>query len=232
MRKRLSLLGLALSLSIAAIVAGCNSTQVSSGILYQNQGNHEKAVNMFRLALWYNGEEAAAHYQLAYSLSELAKMDAAAGEIDSCRDKISEAFDEYLLAAQYGPEKYGMPPEESPDEPAPIELNIRSNYSHFFNRAVQFNSQQQFEDAATWFDLAYHADPRGEAGFNARIAYAKLSLNLAAEDQDDEEIEEILGARGKAPTRVDRSELEAVLARITSPPDDFTVHRWVRKEQG
>ncbi len=33
-----------------------------------------------------------------------------------------------------------------------------------------------------------------------------------------------LGAREKAPTRVERSELEAVLAKMTSPPDDFTVH--------
>ncbi|MFP3882032.1 MAG: multifunctional oxoglutarate decarboxylase/oxoglutarate dehydrogenase thiamine pyrophosphate-binding subunit/dihydrolipoyllysine-residue succinyltransferase subunit [Actinomycetota bacterium] len=47
---------------------------------------------------------------------------------------------------------------------------------------------------------------------------------LSAKGNTEEEIEEILGARDKAPTPVERGELEAVLARITSPPDDFTVH--------
>ena len=47
---------------------------------------------------------------------------------------------------------------------------------------------------------------------------------LVSEDETEKDAEEILGARDKAPTRVERSELEAVLAEITSPPDDFTVH--------
>lgn len=47
---------------------------------------------------------------------------------------------------------------------------------------------------------------------------------LSAKGDTEKDAEEILGARDKAPTRVERSELEAVLARITSPPDDFTVH--------
>ncbi|NNM34588.1 MAG: tetratricopeptide repeat protein [Gemmatimonadetes bacterium] len=191
MRKSLSLLILAFVL--AAFGAGCNSTWVSSGILYQKQDNHEKAVNMFRKGLWYNETEAAAHFQLAFSLSELAKREAAVGEVDSCRDKISEAFEHYLLAAQYDEEKYGMPPEEQPDQKPPVEQNIESNYAHFFNKAVQYNSANAFADAATYFDLAYYADPRGEAGFNARIAYIKLSLNAAMNDEANDEVERLLG---------------------------------------
>lgn len=174
-------------LAIAAVVLsmagpGCHSTQVSSGILYQNQNNHQKAVAMFRQALFFNEHEAAAHYQLAWSLSILAKDDDFNGDLDSARVRLAEAHDHYLLAKQYDPEEYDVTPER---DHSPAEDAIASNYSHFFNKAVKYNEAGRSDEAATYFDLAYVADPRGERGFNARISYLKLKLNQAAEEEDE-----------------------------------------------
>jgi tetratricopeptide (TPR) repeat protein len=183
MYKGVSLTILALAAMVLSLAGpGCHSTQVSSGILYQNQNNHQKAVRMFREALLYNDEEAAAHYQLAWSLSILAKDDDFNGTLDSARVRLAEAHEHYLLAKQYDPEEYDVTPER---DHSPAEDAIASNYSHWFNKAVKYNEAGQPEQAAVYFDLAYVSDPRGERGFNARISYLKLEMNEATENEDE-----------------------------------------------
>lgn len=182
MRKSVSMRALLLCVAFAALVAGCYSTQVSSGILYQRQENHVKAAKMFREALWYNADDAAAHFYLADSLCRLAQMHVDKAEVDSALAKLSEAHTNFLRAAELKPEEFAVTPEGVEI----AESNIKSNYANYFNQAVEFNKNQAVDDAIIYFDLANAIDPRGAAGFDAKNLSIKLRMNQASDLPEDD----------------------------------------------
>jgi tetratricopeptide (TPR) repeat protein len=174
--------------ALAAIVA-CNSTQVSSGILYQQQDNHVKAVQMFREALWFDENDAPAYFHLGESLCIVAEEHAEFSELDSARIKLGDAHRAFVKAAELQPEKFGV----TLDGEDILESNIRSNYARFFNRAVQYNESKLFDDAVNYFELAYAIDPRGEAGFSALKSSVGLRYNMATQENDEAAVRTLLG---------------------------------------
>jgi multifunctional 2-oxoglutarate metabolism enzyme len=72
--------------------------------------------------------------------------------------------------------------------------------------------------------LAEFRDILSQAFEETRDSDEPKSERLEAKGDTELDAEAVLGARDAAPTRVERSELEAIIARMTSPPDDFTVH--------
>ena len=181
MRKSVSMRALFVCTAFAAVIAGCYSTQVSSGILYQRQDNHVKAAKMFREALWYNDKDAAAHFYLAESLCLLARTHVLDGQIDSATAKLGEAHEHFVRAAELKPEEF----EVTPDGEDIKESNIASNYAYYFNQGVKFNQSDATQDAITYFELAYAIDPRGAAGFDAKNLSIKLRMNLADKLSDE-----------------------------------------------
>jgi tetratricopeptide (TPR) repeat protein len=173
--------------SLATIVA-CTSTQVSSGILYQREENHVKAVKMFREALWFDENDAAAYFHLGESLCVLAEEHAQFSELDSARIKLHDAHRSFMKAAELEPEKYGV----TLDGDEILESNIRSNYARFFNKAVQFNETKMFDDAIHYFELASAIDPRGAAGFSAMKNAIGLRFNLATQENDEAAVAKLL----------------------------------------
>ncbi len=196
MRRTVHLAAWIVVLVLAALSGGCNSTWVSSGLLYQEQDNWAKAEEMFRKALWYDETEAAAHYQLAYTLAYRAENEhLAKGEIDSARIKIEEAFEHYQLAKEYDPEKYDYNPDaENEEDRTPAENGIASMYAHLFNKGVQYMQADDIDNALLYFDLARLADPRGARGFEAALLSAKLRYNrvVNSDERNEAELEKIL----------------------------------------
>ncbi len=181
----------------ALVVAGCNSAWVSSGILYQDQGNYEKAERLFRKGLWYNEADAPAHFYLAMTLAYRAENEhLAEGDIDSARIKFAEAFEEYQLAKKYDPEKYDFNPDAEKEEDKHLaEAGIQSMYAKMFNKGVSLMRSDELEDAITYFDLAAVCDPRGKAYFDARLLSLQLRYNQAlpeGEEPDEAELQAIL----------------------------------------
>lgn len=196
MRRTVTLVSWAVLLGVAVLGAGCNSTWVSSGLLYQEQGNYKKAEQMFQQALWYDEEEAAAHYHLAYTLAYRAENDHLSDdEVDSARIKIGKAHEHYLLAAKYDPEKYQFNPDaENEEDRTPAENGIASMYARMFNKGVQLMNAERYDDAILYFELAGLADPRRERGFDAALLVAKLRYNkvTSTESTDEAELQSIL----------------------------------------
>lgn len=189
-------IALVLGLLGLATLAGCKSAWVSSGILYTEQGNYDKAVVMYETGLWYNPEDADAHYYLGYILSnEITEDHIAEAEWDSAIIKMERAHHHFLEAARIKPDQYGYNPdaEEEIDE-RPVDNAISAAYAQAFNSGVRANQQGDSEEAAHYFQLAYAADPRGEAGFNAQMNYVQLRLNEAVEGDsvDQARVEEML----------------------------------------
>jgi tetratricopeptide (TPR) repeat protein len=185
MRRRIHLAILSVTVLTAAVLVGCNSTWVSSGLLYQEQGNYAKAETMFRTGLWYDEKDAAAHYHLAYTLAYRAENDhLATGELDSAQIKIAEAHRHYLTAAELDPEKYEYNPDaENEADRTPSENGIASMYARMYNEGVRLMNQDRIDEALTYFELARAADPRGKRGFDADLLMAQLRFNQSQGDE-------------------------------------------------
>ena len=180
-------------LAVAALFAGCKSAWVSSGLIYrEQQGDYAKAEEMFKRALWYNDEEAIAHYELAYTLAYRAENDHLAnGEVDSARIKIKEAFDHYMRAAELDPDTYRYNPDAEDEADRELaETGISSMYARMYNRGVQLMNSDRIDEAITHFELAALADPRGARGFEPKLLIAKLEFNQT--DGDEEKMRDVL----------------------------------------
>lgn len=186
-----------LLLVMGLVVAGCNSAWVSSGILYQDQGNWEKAERMFRKGLWYNEEDAPAHFYLAGTLAYRAENDFLSEDmLDSARAALQEAYEHYQIAKKLDPEKYDYNPDATKEEDKHLAENgIQSMYAKMFNKGVGFMRGEQFDDAITYFDLAAICDPRDKAYFDARLLSLQLQYNQAipdGEEPDEAKLQAIL----------------------------------------
>jgi hypothetical protein len=178
MRRNLSR-SLILSLVLAAAaVAGCQDAFVSSGLLYQEQDKWGKAEQMFKTALWRNDQNADAHYQLAYTYAYRVEWEhLERGEIDSARIKTEAAHFHFLKAAELKPDKYRFNPDaEDEDLASPSDAGIRSLYATMYNKGVNMQADDP-EQAMLYFELAGLADPRGEAGYDAKLLVYKLRYN-------------------------------------------------------
>lgn len=169
---------------VAGVVAGCQDAFVSSGILYQEQNKWAKAEQMFKTALWRNDQNADAHYQLAFTYSYRVQNEhLEKGELDSARIKTAGAFEHFMKAAELKPDKYRYNP-EAVDESVrtPSETGIRSLYAYLFNSGVRLQNDDP-DKAMMYFELAGLADPRGAAGYDAKLLTYKLQYNQSRDDE-------------------------------------------------
>lgn len=181
-----------------AVLAGCNSAWVSSGIIYRDQQNDwAKAEEMFKRAIDRSGgQEAIAWYELANTLVYRVENEHLAnGEVDSARIKMDLAHEAYMKAVELNPEEYGYNPDaEDEADQYVVETAIQAAYAKFYNGGVQRMNSGRYDDAILWFEMAYRADPRGESGFDAEIIRAQLRYNQQVEDTSQDPDPEVLRA--------------------------------------
>lgn len=183
-----------------AVLAGCHSAWVSSGIIYRDQQqDYAKAEEMFKRAIdRSDGTEAIAWYELGNTLVYRVENEHLANdEVDSARIKMKLAHESYLKAAELKPEEFGFNPDaETEEEKRVVETAIRAAYAKFYNKGVQQMNAVNYEDAILLFEMAYLADPRGESGFDAALIRNQLRYNQqvenSAEDADPEALRAIL----------------------------------------
>jgi len=169
---------------VAGAVAGCQDAFVSSGILYQEQDKWGKAEQMFKTALWRNDQNADAHYQLAYTFAYRVEWEhLERGEVDSARIKTRGAYEHFMKAAELKPDKYGFNPEADDEALArPADTGIKSLYATLFNKGVGIQDEDP-EQAILYFELAALADPREDAGYEAKLLVQKMKYNQNLQDE-------------------------------------------------
>ncbi len=161
--KILAVLGLAL----LAGVYGCKHPFVNSGNIYLDQGMLPKAEACYRVALNDEPNNGEAHFQLAYTLSEMAKKHLANGEMDSARVKFVSATEHYLKAAAIDSAAWA-------DDAA---LNISSNFARVFNEGAKLLRAGDTDAALEYYELAYEIDPHGENGPRAELNIVQLKYD-------------------------------------------------------
>jgi tetratricopeptide (TPR) repeat protein len=193
---RKSTLALAIVVAAVAGLAACKNPFTSSGLIYNDLGEHKKAEAAFRRALEDNPKDAEALFNLGLTMTERAKTDdrnstktdaelakelkIKAGQadafrvasFDSAKVKSTEATQLYRMAAAVDSVEYGKLARD----------NVQSNYSYAFNKAVKFKDQERWDEASKYFDLAYAVDSEGEHGIRARTPLVQLRLSSARDE--------------------------------------------------
>jgi tetratricopeptide (TPR) repeat protein len=145
-----------------------------------------KAEACYRVALSEEPDNGEAHFQLAYTLSEMAKQHLANGEMDSARVKFVEATKNYMEAAKIDSVAWA-------DE---AELNMSSNFARVFNEGSKLIRNDDPSAALEYYKLAYQIDPEGENGARAQLNIVQLTYQQLtdkyrlAQSSDDKEGEQ------------------------------------------
>jgi tetratricopeptide (TPR) repeat protein len=154
-----------LALALLAGIFGCKHPFVNSGNIYLDQGMLPKAEACYRVALSEEPNNGEAHFQLAFTLSEMAKGHLANGEMDSARVKFIEATKHYMEAAKIDSALWA-------DE---AELNMSSNFARVFNEGSKLLRNDDPAAALEYYKLAYQVDPEGENGARAQLNIVQLT---------------------------------------------------------
>lgn len=190
MTKRTVILAI-VAVSLFAVYA-CKSVETTSAMLHNEHGNYEKAIEMAKLALQKNPNDAEAHFQLGISYSFTQDM--------------AGAYREFMTAARLDPKKV-----------ADAETDVKSNWAKHFNNGLSEFQSDNTAGAAHEFELATQADPRQVKGWlNLAKVYYGLSLNdstylpktydavdtlIAKTKEDDESYGSVLALSGQIMVR-------------------------------
>jgi len=161
-----------LALAALAGLYGCKHPFVNSGNIYLDQGLLYKAEWCYQVALEEEPKNSEAHFQLGYTLSELAKQHMANGEMDSARIKFVLATDHYLTAAQLDSALWANE----------VDLNLASNFARVFNEGSTLIRSDEPQAALEFYELAYQIDPRGENAAKAKLNIVQLTYQVIADE--------------------------------------------------
>ena len=161
-----------LALAVLAGIYGCKHPFVNSGNIYLDQGMLPKAEACYKVALSEEPNNSEAHFQLAYTLSEMAKAHLANGEMDSARIKFISATKHYMKASEIDSAAWA-------DEAA---LNMSSNFARVFNEGSKLLRNDDPKAALEYYKLAYQIDPEGENGARAQLNIVQLTYQQITDE--------------------------------------------------
>lgn len=161
-------------LALAAIAGlyGCKHPFVNSGNIYLDQGLLQKAQACYAVALEEEPKNGEAHFQMAFTLSEMAKEHLANSEMDSASVKFIAATEHYLIAAELDSALWAND----------ADLNLSSNFARVFNEGSKLIRSDEPEAALEFYELAYQIDPRAENGARAKLNIVQLEYQMLADD--------------------------------------------------
>ncbi len=137
-------------LTVLVVFAGCRSAHVTSAILYLDQNQFDKAVNVLHEGLDYNPEEPEAFFYLGEAHTKIAE-EAVARENDylKARDNYKMAYEYYVQARDLDPVNLTERVGEA----------LRYSYVRCTNDASRELREDFYESAEGYFRLAYAALP-------------------------------------------------------------------------
>lgn len=170
-RKALILLAV---LAALVAMAGCRSAHVTSAILYLDQNQFDKAINVLHEGLDYSPDEPDAYFYLGEAHTKVAE--------DAIRDNdYAEARENYRQAYEYYSRARELAPELLTDQVAEA---LQYSYSRNVNDASNEFRGKYYEAAEGYFRLAYTALPDSVAPIKN---IARMKIKMANETVDEAE---------------------------------------------
>ncbi len=188
---------------VALILPGlpaCQSVGTTSVILYNDQGNYGKAIEIAREVIAEEPTDSEAHFQLGLALSHM--------------DSVGEAYKHLRRSVELDL--------NNPRRLEVVENNIAHNFSkHFTNGQVAFRAGN-YARAAGLFETATTADPRRGLGhYNLAVTYSRLA-EAASGFRDDAAREYTRAIKFSTPEEEYHANALAALSRNLAGGEDWT----------
>lgn len=145
---KVRLLTLMVLLVALAVVTGCRSAHTTSAILYIDEQNYQKAIDVIDEGLSYDPDDAEAYYWQGEAYSHMADKAILDNDYVKAKEAYVKAYDKYQTAEK-------MDPELSPL----VNKSLEINYANGIRSGNQMWESQYFEQAEGFYRLAYAANP-------------------------------------------------------------------------
>ena len=155
-------------LALAAFV-GCRSAHTTSAILYIDEQNYDKAVQVIHEGFQYNDNEPDAYYYLGEAYSHL-------GEDAVQDDDYAEAKKNYELAYEAYMRALDIDRDHFQEE---VDRSLRYNYNNLLSQAKRDWDQSYYEQAEGHMRLAYAALPDSTTPVKS---IARMKMQMASQD--------------------------------------------------
>ena len=150
-------------------LAGCRSDHTTSAILYIDEQNYDKAVQVIHEGFQYRDDEPDAFYYLGEAYSHLAEEAVENNEYDEASKNYELAYEAYMRARELDPEEFNEK----------VSQSLTYNYHNRVRQASLDWDEDYFEQAEGHMRLAYAALPDSMAPIK-NIARMKMQMS-----QDD-----------------------------------------------
>ena len=150
-KSRIVLLALLTVLAVMAVLAGCRSAHTTSAILYIEQEQYQKAIDVIDEGLQYNPDDPEGFYYQGEAYSRMAQQAMDENDYLEAKHAFENAYRKYTQARQMAGEDSEIP--EMVDESLDI------NYRNTLRDGSQMWREQHYEEAEGFFRLAYAALP-------------------------------------------------------------------------
>lgn len=155
---------------------GCRSAHTTSAILYIDEQNYDKAVQVIHEGFEYRDDEPDAFFYLAEAYSHLAEEAVEDDEYDEAFKNYELAYDAYSRSVELAPDEY--------TEEVTNALNY--NYSNRIRQAALDQNEKYYEQAEGHLRLAYAALPDSLTPIKS-IARMKMQMSQEPDYADQRE---------------------------------------------
>ncbi len=157
-------------------VAGCRSAHTTSAILYIDEQNYDKAVQVIHEGFQYRDDEPDAFYYLGEAYSHLAEEAVENNEFPEARKNYELAYDAYRRAEELDPEGFTEK----------VEQSLLYNFQNRVRQASLDWDEDYFEQAEGHMRLAFAALPDSMSPIK-NIARMKMQMSQDEQYSDDRE---------------------------------------------
>lgn len=148
-KRTLMLLGLLAVLAGAAVMNGCRSAHVTSAILYIEQEQYQKAIDVINDGLYYSPSDPEAYYYRGEAYSRLAQKAIEDNDYLLAKSSFETAYASYVEARNQNAEMMSELVAEA----------LEINYRNTLREGQGMWRDQHYEEAEGYFRLAYAALP-------------------------------------------------------------------------
>ncbi len=173
------LLLVGLAILAVTVLAGCRSAHTTSAILYIDEQNYDKAVQVIHEGFEYRDDEPDAFYYLAEAYSHLAEEAVEDDEYDEALKNYELAYEAYMRSVELSPEGYA---EE-------VSTALNYNYSNRIRQAASDQDEKYYEQAEGHLRLAFAALPDSLTPIKS---IARMKMQMSQEEAYAGQREELL----------------------------------------
>jgi len=160
-------------------LVGCRSAHTTSAVLYIDEQNYDKAVQVIHEGFEYRDDEPDAFYYLGEAYSHLAEESVETDDYPEAMKNYELAYDAYMRALDLDAEKFG---EE-------VKNSLEYNYNNRMRQAKLDWDEKYFEQAEGHLRLAYAAHPDSVTPIKS---IARMKMQMSQEEGYIEQRESLL----------------------------------------